>query len=93
MPTVTHVRKENSSDGTHKHIAKVKTTAAVTYTRAEVVVGLDKGEDWKTQAPSGASAKIEKISYCPASSCLLSPYIRTVRDATKADNLDNLPVF
>lgn len=93
MPNVTHVRKEASSDGKHDHIALVKTTANLTYTRAQVVAGLDRGEDWRTKAPSGHSAKIEKITYCPASGCYLSPYIRTNRDQYADDNLENLPRF
>lgn len=93
MPIVTYVRKESSSDGSHKHIAAVKTTAGVTYTRAEVVASLDRGEDWQTKAASGHSAKIEKIKFCPGSGCLVTPYIRTNRDKYADDNLDNLPSF
>ena len=93
MPTVTHVRMERSSDGRHEHIGHVTTAGNKTYSRADVAAGLDRGETWVTRAASGNSAKIEKIHYCPAPACVVAPYIRTNRDRSADDNLDNLPRF
>lgn len=93
MPVVVAVRKVDSSDGTHKHIAGVKTKTSQTYTRAEVVAGIDDGQSWTTEGSDGSTAKIKKISYCPATSCLLTPYITTAPDHTTKNNLDNLPTY
>ena len=90
MPTVTKVRKEWSQDGTHRHIEGVCTTAGSHYTRKEVVDGINRGEDWHTSA-GGATAKIKPMRYCPAGTCLASPYITTAPDHTRQNNLDNLP--
>lgn len=90
MPIVTRSRKELSPDRTHRHIAGVCTADNLYYTRAQVVVGLDRGETWMTSG-GGASARIKKIPFCPATGCYLSPYITTAPDHTTANNLDNLP--
>jgi hypothetical protein len=90
MPTVTKVRKEPSSDGRHRHIKGVCTAADVYYSRKEVVDGIDRGESWVTSA-GGRQATIQKISYCPAASCLATPYITTRADTSREDNLENLP--
>lgn len=90
MPRVTRVHKEASSDGTHKHIAGVCTDDNYYYTRAQVVASLDAGQLWESYGGM-RKAPIEKIRFCPARDCLLSPYIRTVPDSYAADNLDNLP--
>jgi hypothetical protein len=87
--TITGVRKETSSDGTHKHIEGVCTTAGVHYTRKQVVDSIKSGNVWKTSA-NGFSATVETMTYCPKSSCLASPYIKTKPDSTKKDNLENL---
>jgi Protein of unknown function (DUF3892) len=90
MPTVTNVRKEQSDDGTHRHIKGVCTTAEVYYSRKEVVDGIDSGQSWVTSA-GGSEATIRKISYCPASACLATPYITTRADSSRDDNLESLP--
>jgi len=59
-------------------------------TRAEVVAGLDRGEDWWTFG-GGRTAQIKKRQSCPYGNCLVSPYITTAPDHTKENNLDNLP--
>jgi hypothetical protein len=87
--TVTGVRKELSADGTHRHIEGVCTTAGVHYTRKHVVDSIDAGDTWKTSA-DGLSATIQKVTYCPKSHCLATPYIKTNPDSSKKDNLDNL---
>jgi hypothetical protein len=90
MPTVNRVRKERSPSGTHEHIADVCTTDNYRYTRAQVIAGIDAGQQWQTYG-GGRSARIEKIRFCPAAGCYESPYIRTVADSYAPDNLDNLP--
>jgi hypothetical protein len=87
---VTKVRKELSSDGTHRHIEGVCTDAGVHYTRKQVVDSIKAGNTWKTKA-GGYDATITTMSYCPKANCLASPYIRTNPDSTKQDNLENLP--
>jgi hypothetical protein len=86
---VTKVRKELSSDGTHRHIEGVCTNAGVHYTRREVVNSINSGNKWKTSA-NGYEAVIEPIQYCPKPGCTATPYIRTNPDSTKKDNLENL---
>ncbi|MCU1582802.1 MAG: hypothetical protein JWO01_2190 [Microbacteriaceae bacterium] len=87
--TVTKVRKETASSGTHRHIEGVITSAGVHYTRQEVVTSIEAGNTWQTSA-GGYSATIKTVSYCPNGTCLAKPYIETVPDNTKADNLENL---
>jgi len=87
--TITKVRKESSSDGSHKHIEGVCTTAGVHYTRKQVVDSIKAGNVWKTSA-DGYTATVETMSYCPKSGCLAAPYIKTKSDSTKKDNLENL---
>ena len=89
MPTVLRVRMEMSSDGTHQHIAGVCLQDGSYRTRAQVVAGIDAGQDWNTFG-GGKYAKIRRITYCPAPTCLLTPYITTAPDHTKENNLDNL---
>ena len=90
MPTITKVRKEQSASRTHQHIEGVCTTAGVHYTRAQVVAGLRRGEDWHTSA-GGRTAKIREIKGCTQPGCSLTPYITTAPDHTATNNLDNLP--
>jgi hypothetical protein len=90
MPTVTKVRRELSSDRTHRHIEGVCTIANIHYTRKEVVNGIERGEDWHTSA-GGKTAKIKPMKYCPAAACLASPYITTAPDHTIENNLETLP--
>lgn len=87
--TVTKVRKELSSDGTHRHIEGVCTASGTHYTRKEVVDSINEGNTWKTSA-DGYTATIKEIKYCPKSGCLATPYIETNPDSTKKDNLENL---
>jgi hypothetical protein len=88
--TVTKVRKELSSDGSHRHIEGVCTDTGTHYTRKQVVDSINAGNTWKTKS-GGYEATIEAIKFCPRSGCLASPYIKTKPDSTKLDNLENLP--
>lgn len=90
MPTVTKVRKETSSDGSHRHIEGVCTTDGVHHTRKEVVDSIARGNAWVTSA-GGHSAPIRPINYCPAPACIAAPYITTRPDTARDDNLENLP--
>jgi hypothetical protein len=87
--TVTKVRKELSSDGTHRHIEGVCTSGGTHYTRQEVVDSINAGNTWETSA-DGYRATIETMSYCAKAGCLAKPYIKTKPDSTKKDNLENL---
>lgn len=73
--TVVKVRKEWSSDYKHRHLEGVITSAG-NHTRKEVVDSINPGNTWRTSG-DGFSATIRKLSYCPKSSCLASPYITT----------------
>ncbi|MEW6223015.1 MAG: DUF3892 domain-containing protein [Chloroflexota bacterium] len=91
MPTVTKVRKESSSDGSHRHIEGVCTVDGTHYTRREVVDSIARGNVWTTRSASGSTAVIRPINYCPAPRCIAAPYITTRADNQKDDNLENLP--
>jgi hypothetical protein len=87
--TVTKVRKEQSADGTHKHIEGVCMSDNTHYTRQQVVDSIDAGNTWKTSA-GGYEATIETLKFCPKANCLAQPYIKTLPDSMKKDNLENL---
>lgn len=87
---VNRVRKETSTDGTHRHVAGVCTTGGAYYTRREVVASIEAGNVWKTDS-NGYSARIMPISYCLHPSCYATPYIKTNPNSTAEDNLENLP--
>jgi Protein of unknown function (DUF3892) len=91
MPTATNVRKEMASNGSHRHIEGVCTIDGSHHTRREVVDSIARGNVWTTRSPSGNTAVIRPITYCPASGCLASPYITTRADNQNDDNLENLP--
>lgn len=59
--TVTKVRKETSSDRTHRHIEGVITASGVHYSRKEVVDSINAGYKWETSA-GGYSAIIHTVS-------------------------------
>jgi hypothetical protein len=88
--TVTKIRKEDSSDGSHRHIEGVITEGGVHYTRREVVDSINQGHTWKTTA-GGYTATIGTMTSCPRANCYASPYIRTHPDGTGSDNLESLP--
>jgi hypothetical protein len=88
--TVTKVRKENSGDGTHRHIEGVITDSGIHYTRREVADSIKLGHAWKTSS-GGYRATIGTLTYCLRGNCYASPYIRTNPDSTGLDNLENLP--
>lgn len=96
MTIVVSVHKVTTGDGTHEHIAEVRSKAGAAYSVVDVVRGLGAGESWKTEGPDSADAvlaRIQKLAYCPASGCSLSPYITTAPNHTKNNDLDNLPTY
>jgi len=88
--TVTKVRKERSTDGSHQHLEGVCTDAPKHYTRKEVVDSINAGNVWKTSA-GAYTAVITTMPKCPVSGCSATPYIKTNPDSTKQDNLEKLP--
>jgi hypothetical protein len=90
MPTAVKVRKETSSDGTHRHIEGVCTADGSHYTRSQVVADLDRGVAWYSSG-GGSPVAIRKLRFCPASACLATPYITTSPDGISKNNLDDLP--
>lgn len=89
---VNRVHKVPSSDGVHQHIGWVcREDGGGTATPAEVIASMDRGNDWRTRASDGTTAKIKPLTFCPASGCLHKPYITTAPDHSAANNLDNLP--
>jgi hypothetical protein len=88
--TVTAVRREDVPDRTHRHIEGVCTDAGIHYTRREVVESLHAGDRWRTLA-GGVTATITTTAFCPATGCLVTPYLRTDPDSSGLDNLENLP--
>ena len=93
MTIVVSVHKVSANDGTHEHIAEVRSKAGTAYSVVDVVRGLGAGESWKTEGPDSAMAMIKKVAYCPASGCCLSPYITTAPNHTNNNDLDNLPTY
>lgn len=88
---VTKVRKEQDKSDNHEHIVGVITQSEIPYTNAEVVKSIADGNNWYTRVPNYPDAKIKPMDYCPASRCLHKPYLTTEADATKKNNLENLP--
>lgn len=86
---VTKIRKELSSDGTHRHIEGVCTEDGTHYTRKQVAESIAAGNTWKTKA-DGYEAIIGVIQYCPRDRCPATPYLRSNPNSTKKDNLENL---
>jgi hypothetical protein len=85
---VNRVRKETSSDGTHRHLEGVCTTANLHYTRKAVVDSIKAGDHWTTVG----GGVIRPINKCPVARCMATPYITTRPDESLDNNLENLPL-
>ncbi|MFZ5479079.1 MAG: DUF3892 domain-containing protein [Myxococcota bacterium] len=87
------VRKEKAGSGnnSHEHIVGVLTGDGVFHSNKAVTDSIDNGNDWYTEVSGEPKAKIRKVSYCPQSACLHSPYLTTHPDHTEKNNLENLP--
>jgi hypothetical protein len=86
---ITHRRTQASPGGTHVHVARVLLSGGTQLSRDEVFAWMRNGNKFKTLAPNSASADVVRVA-CGRCS---SDYLRTTRDMTKADNLDELPKF
>jgi hypothetical protein len=90
MPTAVRVRMETSADGSHRHIEGVCTSDGTHYTRRDVAAAIDRGLAWYS-SDGVATSVVRVMKFCPAASCMATPYITTAADSTTANNLDNLP--
>jgi hypothetical protein len=91
MPTVVEVRMERAADGSHEHIAQVKTKKGKIHDREKVYDSINlKLKKWWSYG-GGAKARIRAIKTC--TECDAKKFIRTDPDASKKDNLDSLPRF
>lgn len=70
-----------------KHIIKVKLSNGTIWTKQKVVTTINGGNEVKTKAPNGRTAKVRTFKIKGVD------YIRSVRDDTPIDNLGNLPKF
>jgi hypothetical protein len=86
---ITHRRMAKSPSGTHVHVGWVKLRGGTVLTRDEVFSWMRGGNIFKTYAPNGLEAKVLRVK-CSRCSC---DYLRSERDSTTTDNLDELPLF
>jgi len=86
---VTCTTKTTSPGKYHDHIESVGTLGGPTYTRAQAVQSINAGAAWYTYRASNPGARIEVVNDC-GHGCS-GAFIRTVPNATTADNLDSLP--
>jgi hypothetical protein len=76
--------------GRHRHISEVKTASGRVLSRAEVISRIQSGQEDFCTIAGGYEAKVVVVT-CPY--CGADDYIKTTADATKADNLLDLPPF
>jgi hypothetical protein len=88
--TVTAIRREPASDGSHHHIAGLVTNQGAYWPRASVVSSITHGDEWRTGA-GPITATICLVSRCPRGTCTSHPYVATNPHSTRLDNLENLP--
>ena len=88
-PTLFITHRRMASAGTHQHVGWVKLLDGRILSRDEVFAYMHAGMLFRTQAPNGSTATVIRVH------CRLGghDYLRTDRDATKTDNLDELPLF
>jgi len=87
--SITHRRMQDSPGGTHQHVGWVKLISGTTLSRGDVFLWMRNGEEFRTHAPNGQEARVIRVQ-CRICS---EDYLRTDRDHSKADNLDELPKF
>ena len=90
MPVVVRVRREPADDGSHRHIVGVLLREGGFRTIQQVIMGISRGEVWRTQGTGGASARIRQADCCPADHCELGPCLSTAPDHSAASNIDAL---
>jgi hypothetical protein len=86
---ITHRRMKESPDGTHQHVGWVKLQSGTELSRKDVFAWMKNGNKFQTLAPNGDSAAVIRV-HCRRCE---KDYLRTDRDTSKADNLDELPTF
>jgi len=86
---ITHRRMQTSPTGTHQHIGWVKLKDGTKLSRDEVFAAMQRGVKFETYSPLGRSAKVIRV-HCRRGQ---HDYLRTDRDLSKEDNLDELPLF
>lgn len=84
---VTHRRMQSS--GTHQHVGWVKLMDGRTLSRDQVFATMQRGVKFETYSPRGRTAKIIRV-HCRRGA---HDYLRTDRDQSREDNLDELPLF
>ncbi|MGH3431136.1 MAG: DUF3892 domain-containing protein, partial [Mycobacteriales bacterium] len=80
--TITKIRREWASDGSHQHIEGVLTKGGSHYTRRDVVKSIQGGHSWGTNS-GGFRAIIRVVDRCPAEACDVAPYIVTNPDSSQ----------
>jgi hypothetical protein len=77
------------SHGIHQHVGWVKLKDGTTLSRDEVFAAIQRGVKFETYSPHGISAKVIRV-HCRTAQ---HDYLRTDRDLSREDNLDELPLF
>lgn len=86
---ITHRRMQVSPGSTHQHVGWVKLKDGTKLGRDEVFAYMQRGVKFETYSPLGRSAKVIRV-HCKGGR---HDYLRTDRDLSKEDNLDELPLF
>ncbi len=86
---ITHRRMQSSLDGTHQHVGWVKLQNGTTLSQEEVFAAMQRGTRFATYSPLGRSARVIRV-HCRRGQ---HDYLRTERDLSREDNLDELPKF
>ncbi len=89
---ITHRKMQHTADRTHEHVGSVKLLDGNVLTRDQVFAAMQQGQAFKTYRKVGSttvSANVIRV-HCHRGQ---HDYLRTDRDRTKLDNLDELPTF
>ena len=89
MPIVTRVRRVRAPDGRHEHLAGVCTAEGVYFSRYDVAIAIEAGEDWWLER-DGVRARIQRAPSCPFPGCA-TPYLTTELDHGPLNDLERLP--
>lgn len=88
-PAIVVARRMKYTSGTHRHVGWVKLLDGTALTRDEVLAAMKRGVEFFTRAPNGQGARLAPFR---CRTCL-ETFLRTDRDLSRADNLDELPLF
>jgi hypothetical protein len=78
-----------SPDRTHTHVGWVRLSNGTVLSRDDVFAAMSRGATFRTLAPNGTSATVIRVQ-CKRGT---HDYLRSDRDYTRDDNLDELPTF